>query len=86
MQPRPQGLLVFQNGGSILENEQSLGTKLICMKSRHCLHFSSLSYDLTHRSRGRIYELNAKVFSSLQAILKEISAIKNCEIAVWQKR
>ena len=28
---------------------------------RHCLHFSSLEYDLTHRSRGRIYELNAKV-------------------------
>ena len=25
------------------------------------------------------------IFSSLQAILKEISAIKNCEIAVWQK-
>ena len=33
MQPRPQGLLVFQNGGGILENEKSLGTKLICMKS-----------------------------------------------------
>ena len=28
---------------------------------RYCLHFSSLAYDLTHRSRGRIYELNAKV-------------------------
>ena len=28
---------------------------------RHCLHFSSLAYDLTQRSRGRIYELNAKV-------------------------
>ena len=25
------------------------------------------------------------IFSSLQAILKEISTIKNCEIAVWQK-
>ena len=25
------------------------------------LHFSSLAYDLTHRSRGRICELNAKV-------------------------
>ena len=28
---------------------------------RHCLHFSSLAYNLTHTSRGRIYELNAKV-------------------------
>ena len=28
---------------------------------RHCLHFSSSAYDLNHRSRGRIYELNAKV-------------------------
>ena len=28
---------------------------------RHCLLFSSLAYDLTHRSRGGIYELNAKV-------------------------
>ena len=25
------------------------------------------------------------MFSSLQAILKEISAIENCEIAGWQK-
>ena len=25
------------------------------------------------------------IFSSLRAILREISAIKNCEIAVWQK-
>ena len=28
---------------------------------RHCLYFSLLAYDLTHRSRDRIYELNAKV-------------------------
>lgn len=28
---------------------------------RHCLHFSSLAYDWTHRSRGRIYVLNSKV-------------------------
>ena len=67
--------------------------------------FSSIAYDLNHRSGGRIYKLNAKVerpdkpeffthligesicaiFSSLQAVLKEITAIKNCEIAGWQK-
>jgi len=64
---------------------------------RHCLHFCSLAYDLPNRSRGRIYELNNKswkswlswaicaIFRSLQAVLKEISAIKNCEIAGWQK-
>ena len=27
----------------------------------YCLHFCSLAYDLPHRSRGRIYEVNAKV-------------------------
>ena len=27
----------------------------------NCLHFSSLAYDLTHRTRGRKYELNVKV-------------------------
>ena len=57
---------------------------------RHCLHYSSLAYHLTHRSRGRIYELKAKVaicaiFSSLEATLKEISAIKNSEIAGGKK-
>ena len=26
----------------------------------HCLHFSTLAYDLTRRSRCRIYKLNAK--------------------------
>ena len=28
---------------------------------RHCLHLSSLAYDLTHRNRNHIYELHAKV-------------------------
>ena len=28
---------------------------------RHCLHFSSLAYNLTHRSRTHIYKLNSKV-------------------------
>ena len=28
---------------------------------RYCLHFSSLAYDLTHGSRGRIYKLNRKI-------------------------
>ena len=28
---------------------------------RHCLHFPSLAYDLTHRRRSHIYELNSKV-------------------------
>ena len=26
-----------------------------------CIIFSSLAYDLTHRSRGRVHELNAKI-------------------------
>ena len=63
---------------------------------RHCLHFSSLAYDLTPRSRGRIYAKCKSwkiwlswgicaIFSSIQAILKEILAIKNCKISVAKK-
>ena len=35
------------------------------LTSWHCLHFSSLTYDVTHRSHGHLYQLNSKVERAL---------------------
>ena len=43
------------------QNDYTLVSLSANLYWRHWLDFSTLAYDLTHRSRGRIYELNAEV-------------------------
>ena len=77
-----------------------LGEKLLAnLFLWYCLHLTSLAYYLTHlRSQGRMYIQTkieswkswlhwaiSAIFSSLQAILKRISAIKNWNCWVPKK-